>query len=123
MNDKPPTDKLDRDKLHASSVWEPSNRKPSQRLVLRLATNALSNRKPSAKHLLFRQVLFSVGMDLNIHASSPPSYPISYDESLLSPISYAGTCWRAGGVARIEGRSNTAQASGQEHIHQGHTFS
>ena len=64
MNDKPPTDKLDRDKLHASSVWEPSNRKPSRRLVLRLATNALSNRKPSAKHLLFRQVLFSVGMDL-----------------------------------------------------------
>ena len=68
MNDKPPTDKLDRDKLHAPSVWEPSNR------------------KPSAKHLLFRQVLFSVGMDLNIHASSPPSYPISYDESPLSPI-------------------------------------
>lgn len=57
MNDKPPTDKLDRDKLHASSVWEPSNRKPSRRLVLRLATNALSNRKPSAKHLLFCQVL------------------------------------------------------------------
>lgn len=86
MNDKPPTDKLDRDKLHASSAWEPSNRKPSRRLVLRLATNALSNRKPSAKHLLFRQVLFSVGMDLNIRASSPPSYPISYDESPLSPI-------------------------------------
>lgn len=58
MNDKPPTDKLDRDKLHASSVWEPSNREPSRRLVLRLATNALSNRKPSAKHLLFRQVFF-----------------------------------------------------------------
>ena len=61
MNDKPPTDKLDRDKLHASSVWEPSNRKPSRRLVLRLATNALSNRKPSAKHLLFRQVLLALG--------------------------------------------------------------
>ena len=86
MNDKPPTNKLDRGKLHASSVWEPSNRKPSRRLVLRLATNSLSNRKPSAKHLLFRQVLFSVGMDLNIHASSLPSYPISYDESPLSPI-------------------------------------
>lgn len=61
MNDKPPTDKLDRDKLHASSVWEPSNRKPSRRLVLRLATNALSNRKPSAKHLLFCQVIFALG--------------------------------------------------------------
>lgn len=73
MNDKPPTDKLDRDKLHASSVWEPSNRKPSRRLVLRLATNALSNRKPSAKHLLFRQVLFlalgwiSTSMHLLLH--------------------------------------------------------
>jgi hypothetical protein len=67
MNDKPPTDKLDRDKLHASSVWEPSNRKPSRRLVLRLATNALSNRKPGAKHLLFRQVLFSVGISTSMH--------------------------------------------------------
>lgn len=46
MNDKPPTDKLDRDKLHASSVWKPSNGKPSRRLVLRLAANALSNREP-----------------------------------------------------------------------------
>ena len=52
MNDKPPTNKLDRDKLHASSVWEPSNRKPSRRLVLRLATNALSNHKTSTKTLL-----------------------------------------------------------------------
>lgn len=86
MNNEPPTDKLDRDKLHASSVWKPSNRKPSRRLVLRLATNALSNRRSSAKHLFFRQVLFSVGMDLDIHASSPPSYPISYDESPPSPI-------------------------------------
>ena len=61
MNDKPPTDKLDRDKLHASSVWEPSNRKPSRRLVLRLATNALSNRKPSAKHLLSVRCFLAFG--------------------------------------------------------------
>lgn len=61
MNDKPPTDKLDRDKLNASSVWEPSNRKPSRRLVLRLATNALSNRKPSAKHLFSLRCFLALG--------------------------------------------------------------
>ena len=57
------------------------------------------------------------------YSISCQTYPILYDESPLSPISYAGTCCRAGGVARIEGRSNTAQAPGQEHIRQGRTFS
>lgn len=45
MNDKPPTDKLDRNKFHTSTIWKPSNGKPSRRLVLRLAANALSNRE------------------------------------------------------------------------------
>lgn len=85
MNNEPSTNKFDRNELHTPSVRKPSNRKPSRRLVFRLATNALGNRKPSAKHLLFRQVLFGVGMNLDIHAS-PPSYPISYDEIPLSPI-------------------------------------
>ena len=86
MNNEPSTNKFDRNELHAPSVRKPSNRKPSRWLVLRLTANTLSDREPSTKHLFFRQVLFSVGMDLNIHASSPPSYPISYDESPLSPI-------------------------------------
>ena len=58
MNDKPPTDKLDRNKFHTSTIWKPSNGKPSRRLVLRLAANALSNREPGTKHFLFRQVFF-----------------------------------------------------------------
>ena len=86
MNNEPSTNKFDRNELHTPSVRKPSNRKPSRRLVFRLATNALGNRKPSAKHLLLRQVLFGVGMNLDIHASPPPSYPISYDEIPLSPI-------------------------------------
>lgn len=85
MNNEPPTNKFDRNKFHTSTVWKPSNGKPSRRLVFRLAANTLSNRESGTKHLFFRQVLFGVGMDLNIHAS-PPSYPISYDESQLSPI-------------------------------------
>ena len=86
MNDKPPTDKLDRNELHTPSVRKPSNGKLSRRLVFRLAANTLSNREPGTKHLFLRQVLFGVGMDLDIHASPPPSYQISYDESQLSPI-------------------------------------
>lgn len=85
MNNEPPTNKFDRNKFHASTVLKPSNGKPSRRLVFRLAANTLSNRELGTKHLFFRQVLFGVGMDLNIHAS-PPSYPISYDESQLSSI-------------------------------------
>ena len=86
MNDEPSTNKFDRNELHTPTVRKPSNRKPSRRLVFRLATDALSNREPGTKHLLFRQVLFGVGMNLDIHAFPPPSYPISYDESPLSPI-------------------------------------
>lgn len=86
MNNEPPANKFDRNELHAPSVRKPSNRKPSRRLVFRLAANTLSNRELGAEHLLFRQVLFGVGMNLDIHASPSPSYPISYDESPLSPI-------------------------------------
>ncbi len=86
MNNEPSTNKFDRNELHAPSVRKPSNGKPSRRLVFRLAANTLSNREPGTKHLFLRQVLFGVGMDLDIHASPPPSYQISYDESPLSPI-------------------------------------
>ena len=85
MNNEPSTNKFDRNKFHTSTIRKPSNGKPSRRLVFRLAANTLRNREPGTKHLFFRQVLFGVGMDLNIHVS-PPSYPISYDESQLSPI-------------------------------------
>ena len=86
MNNEPPTNKFDRNTFHTSTVWKPSNGKPSRRLVFRLAANTLSNRESGTKHLFFRQVLLGVGMDLNIHASPPPSYPSSYDESQLSSI-------------------------------------
>lgn len=86
MNDKPPRTSS----TATSSTLRPSGSHP---IASHLGGSSFGSRrmhsvtaKPSAKHLLFRQVLFSVGMDLNIHASSPPSYPISYDESPLSPI-------------------------------------
>mgnify|MGYP000535532691 CR=1 FL=1 len=86
MNDKPPTDKLDRDKLHASSVWEPSNRKPSRRSSFDSRRMHSVTASQTLSTCFSVRCFFSVGMDLNIHASSPPSYPISYDESPLSPI-------------------------------------
>ena len=72
MNNEPPTNKIDRNKFHTSTVWKPSNGKPSRRLVFRLAANTLRNREPGTKHLFFRQVLFGVGMDLDIHGSRHP---------------------------------------------------
>lgn len=52
MNNEPPTNKFDRNKFHTSTVWKPSNGKPSRRLVFRLAANTLSNREPGTKHLI-----------------------------------------------------------------------
>lgn len=53
MNHEPSTNKFDRNKFHTSTVWKPSNGKPSRRLVFRLAANTLSNREPGTKHLFF----------------------------------------------------------------------
>lgn len=53
MNNEPPTNKFDRNKFHTSTVWKPSNGKPSRRLVFRLAANTLRNREPGTKHLFF----------------------------------------------------------------------
>ena len=103
MNDEPSTNKFDRNELHTPTVRKPSNRKPSRRLVFRLATNTLSDREPSTKHLLFRQVLFGVGMNLDIHASSPLSYPISYDESPLSLILKPAPVERQGAMRVLRG--------------------
>ena len=103
MNDEPSTNKFDRNELHTPTVRKPSNRKPSRRLVFRLATDTLSNREPGTKHLLFRQVLFGVGMNLHVYASSPPSYPISYDENQLSLFLKPAPAGRQGAMRVLRG--------------------
>ena len=61
MNNEPSTNKFDRNELHAPSVRKSSNRKPSRRLVFRLAANTLSNREPGTKHLFSVRCFLALG--------------------------------------------------------------
>lgn len=61
MNNEPSTNKFDRNKFHTSTVWKPSNGKPSWRFVFRLAANTLSNREPGTKRLFSVRCFLALG--------------------------------------------------------------